>query len=53
MLIVPLPLFICLSEQDQAPSSTFISFFPHHCEPLGVYWSGNQVGRHNHVSGVW
>jgi hypothetical protein len=29
--ILIVPLFICLSEQDQGPCNIFILFFPHHC----------------------
>ncbi len=45
-------LFISLSEEDQAPYNTFILFFPHHCQLLGIYWNGNHVGRCSHVGGV-
>jgi hypothetical protein len=50
----PLILF-CLNEQEeQAPCNTFIFFFPHCCQFLGVYYSGNHVGRcSSHVGGVW
>jgi hypothetical protein len=48
-----IPLFICLSEQEQALCITFILFFLHHCRLLGVYWNGNHVGRCSHVGGVW
>jgi hypothetical protein len=45
-------LLICFNEKDQVPCNTFILFFPHRFELLGVYWSGNQVGRCSHVGGV-
>jgi hypothetical protein len=45
-------LVICSSKQDQVPWNTFILFFPHHFLLLGIYWNGNQVGRHSCVGGV-
>jgi hypothetical protein len=45
------PLFICLREQDEGPCNTFILIFLDCCQLLGVYWSGNQVGRCSHIGG--
>jgi len=43
--ILIVSLLICFNEQDQVPCNTFILFFPCHFRPLGVYRSGNQIGR--------
>jgi hypothetical protein len=51
--ILIVPLLMCFNEKDQIPCNTFILFFLYRFCLLGVHWSGNQVGRCNHVGGVW
>jgi hypothetical protein len=51
--ILIMPLVICSSEQDQTPCNTFILFFPHCFQLIGVYWNGNHVGKCSHVARGW
>jgi hypothetical protein len=47
-------IYLFVNEWKRPSSMQYLHFiFPHHCQPLGVYWIGNHVGRCNHVGGVW